>query len=253
MNGFEKHNLTHTSPSQINMYANAPCAWAAKYIFGGKFTFGHAARAGVLVEEAVVNVIAKDMDLDDACDFALKAFSKHVALGGSEADIKRGNGIPDMIKLSVDALKEYGKPEYDGGVINGLQQKKVEMICNGDGWKLPVMGYLDFYYPQHKLVIDLKTTMRMPSNMSIEHYRQGAIYKAATGFDVKFLYVTPKKSKFIDIEDIDETLADIKALLNRQEKMLQKDAEDIRQIMPINSGSYYWSDDEALKKQVYGL
>jgi len=49
-NGFEKHNIDHSSPSSINMWSNAPCAWAAKYLYGRKFKYGLAPKAGILVE-----------------------------------------------------------------------------------------------------------------------------------------------------------------------------------------------------------
>ena len=46
--------------------------------------------------------------------------------------------------------------------------------------------------------------MRIPSEVSAPHKRQGAIYAKAKGMDVKFLYVSPKKATVHDIEDIDE-------------------------------------------------
>lgn len=253
MNGFTKHGLDHTSASQINMYANAPCAWAAKYLYGRKFSFANAAKAGVYVEDAVVDVIANGEAIEDAVDKAVKRYNKEISLNGTDSDRKRGEGIQGMIELAVQKLSEYGQPEFDESLVAGKQQKKVELVCNGDGWSLPVIGYLDFYYPQHKLVIDLKSTMRMPSSISIEHERQGAIYKHATGFDVKFLYVTPKKSNLLDIGDTGPTLKEIKKILERQEKMLRQDAETIKDIMPINTGSFYWHGSENIRKDIYDI
>lgn len=254
MNGFKKHGINHLSASSINMYANAPCAWVARYLFDRKFSFANAARAGVLVEEAVVKVIADGYDIDKAIDDSQKEYNKSIAIGGSDADRKRGDGMEGMIRLAVEELKPYGKPEFDGGIVGGQKQKKIEIMCNGDGWKLPIIGYLDFYFPEHGLVVDLKTSMKAPSQMSDEHIRQGVLYRAAMGnCAVKFLYVTPKKAVWHEIDDTAATLSEIKAIANRMERILRMDAEDIKEFIPVNTGSYYWSDDSNIRQELYGI
>ena len=252
MNGFEKHGIDHSSASSINMFCNAPCAWVAKYLYNQKFNFSLAARAGTLVEEAVVNVLTGWTE-EDAVAAAMASFNKESAFNASGADIKRGEGIPDMITLALQELKPYGDPEFAVGITK-TDQKKIEILCNGDGWKLPVIGYLDFHFPKHGLVVDLKTSMRAPGAMSDEHTRQGSLYRAAMGNEaVKFLYVTPKKAMWHDIDDPKPVLAQIKAILNRQERLLRHDAEVIRDMVPVMSGSYYWKGDEALRKEIYGI
>ena len=252
-NGFEKHGIDHSSASSINMFSNAPCAWVAKYLFNHKLSFGMAARAGTLAEEAVVNVIANGWTEESAIDAAVKAYNKASSLVATDADIKRGKAIPGMISAALEELSQYGEPEFDGGVT-GKQQKKIEIACNGDGWRLPLIGYLDFHFPKHGIVVDLKTTSRMPSVMSDEHTRQGALYRAAMGNQaVKFLYVTGKKASWFDIPDPAPILAEIKTILNRQERLLRHDAETIRDMVPVISGSFYWSGDSDLRKSIYGI
>ena len=254
MNGFEKHKLNHTSASQINMYANCAGAWCAKYLFGAKFTFGNAARAGVLVEDAIVNILARDMPIEDAISRAKGDYNKSIAIGAKPSDIKRGEAIEGMIRNAIEELKPLGKPDFAINKVTGIiSQIAIELNCNGDGWRLPIIGYVDFIYPDLNLIVDLKTTMKMPSEMSVEHYRQGAIYKKATGFDVRFLYVTGKKTAWHDIGEIDHTLSEIKSILNRQEKMLRLDSVDIKEFVPVNKGSYYWSDDFEVAKELYGI
>lgn len=254
MSGFEKHGLKHTSASQINMYADAPCVWVAKYLFGRRLSFGLAARAGVLVEDAVVNVLADGMSAEDATERAVKEYGKQAAIGTTDAELKRGEAIPAMIELALEALAPYGEPEFDECAINGRKQKQIELVCNGDGWKLPIMGFLDFDYPKHGVTVDLKTTMRLPSSLSRSHARQGAIYKKSRGnHAMKFLYVTGSKSKILDIEDEAVILKEVKAILNRQEKMLRLDSDQIKDIVPVMSSSFYWTGDEALREEMYGI
>lgn len=254
MNGFEKHNIDHSSASSINMWCNAPCAWVAKYLYQKKFSFGPPAKAGLLVEGAVVNVIANGWTEDKAIESVVKEYNKLTSIGASNADIKRGEALPEMIKFAINELKEYGNPEFDETLTQGKKQKKIELICNGDGWKLPIIGYLDFHWPKHGLVVDLKTTLRSPSVMSVEHTRQGSIYRKAMGnCTVKFLYVTGKKSVWHEIEDPKEVLSDIKSILNRQEVVLRSEAEHIKSTIPVMAESYYWAGDLNIRKELYGI
>lgn len=255
MNGFQKHSLEHASPSQINMWAAAPCAWVAKYVLGRKMSFSNAALAGTLVEGAVVNVLSNGWEAEKAAADATGEYNKAIVFGASDADRKRGEAIPGMIAQALDELRQYGEPEMGVDLVYGKKQKKIELLCKGDGWELPVVGYLDFWFPQHGLVIDLKTTMRLPSEMSDEHIRQGCIYRQAMGnAAVKFLYVSGKGIKLHDIPEPAPALAEIKTILNRQEKFLRLgDAALLQAVVPVNAGSYYWTGDEGLRKELYGM
>lgn len=254
MNGFSLHNIDHTSPSSINMWAGAPCAWIAKYLFQKKFSFSLAAKAGVIAEDAVVNVIARGWTQEDATAAAVADYTKASAFVSSDADRKRGEAIPGMIDNALTELKQYGEPEFDNDLL-GKKQKKIELLCKGDNWELPVIGYLDFHFPKHGLVVDLKTSMRLPSEMSNEHTRQGVIYRKAMGnAAVKFLYVTGKGSKWHEVPDTGPVLAEVKAILNRQEAFLRLgDAELLRSVIPVQSSSFYWNGDSELRKEMYGI
>lgn len=255
MNGFEKHNLKHVSPSQINMYTTCAGAWAARYLFGCKFSFGNPARAGVLAEDAVRHVLLGNMTREEAIKQAKETYNAAIILTGTDADKKRGEAIEGMIENALIELEPYGVPCFaNASNFNG--QNEIELICNGDGWKIPIKGYLDFFYPDKNLVIDLKTSMKCPSFMSPEHELQGSIYKKATGMDVKFLYVTGKKSAMFDIDDetMNKNLAKVKTVLNRLEKFLRLDAELIKEIVPINKGSFYWGNGDAyIAEELYGI
>lgn len=255
LGGFAAHGVTHSSPSSINMWANAPCAWIGKYLLKRQFAFSHAALAGTLAEEAVVNVLGNGWTQEAASCAALASYNKVIAFGASGVDRKRGDAIDGMINIALSELKRYGEPDMTGELIYGKKQKKIELLCKGAGWELPVIGYLDFYFPQHGLVIDLKTTMRLPSEMSDEHLRQGCVYRAAMGnAAVKFLYVSGKDKRIHDIPEPTNALSEVKAILTRQERFLQLgDAETLRSVVPVNAGSYYWAGDSALRREIYGI
>ncbi len=255
MSGFELHGIDHSSPSSVNMWSEAPCAWVAKYLYGKKFNFSLAAKAGVLVEDAVVSVLARGMTAAAAIEQAVAEYNRASVFGCSDGEQKRGAAIPLMIELTLEELAQYGEPEFETDVVKGIAQKKIEVMCNGGEWKLPLIGYLDFHFPKHGVVVDLKTTMRLPSEMSRGHLRQGSVYKQAMGnHAVRFLYVTGKGCKWHDIEDHAAVLSEIKAILIRQESFLRLGAKDVlRSVVPVMSGSYYWSDDADTRKELYGV
>lgn len=249
-NGFEKHGIKHMSPSSLNMWAECPGAWVAKYLYGHQFKFGVALQIGILVEKVVANALLERMTLDDAIKEAEGVFNKQNALNTNEKDRARVADIRSMSEIAYAELKPYGKPDFDGE-----EQHKIELMCKGDGWELPVIGFLDFKFPEHGVCIDLKTTLRIPSTMSDSHRRQQAIYKRALGnYGVKFLYVSPKKASLLDNEDDAASLVQVKAILNRQERFLRMgDAETIKSIVPCNAGSFYWNGCESDRMNFYGI
>lgn len=253
MNGFEKHGIGHTSPSQINMWCDCPAAWGARYLFDKKFPFGVAAQVGVRTEN-VVSKVLMGKSFGDALQEEQNLFRRQNALNTNEKEINRVNDIEYMSLLALDELKPYGEPEFIN-TLTGHKQQSIEIKCNGADWVLPVMGYLDFVFPKYGLVVDLKTTLRMPSNLSLNHARQGAVYKKAMGNkQMKFLYVTPKKTGWLELEDEKPYLEQIKAVLNRKEKLLRHFAkEDLKNLLPVNMSSFYWNGSENIRKELYGL
>ena len=205
---------------------------------------------GIFIEEAVSDTITGTLKIDDAIEKACRAFDTKHDFDDGSAEKERGN-IEPMTRLAVEALEPFGKPDFpeDGS------QHKVSMKATGDGWELDFIGFLDFIFPDYGLVVDLKTTGRMPSVMAKGHQRQRAFYAKASGnAAVKFLYVTPKKSAMLDDGDPDELMAEIKLHLTRQEAFLRLgDKELLKSIVPVNPDSFYWRGDEAVRKELFGI
>ena len=65
-----------------------------------------------------------------------------------------------------------------------------------DDVPLPIEGYIDWRFDDHGLIVDLKTTERLPSAISDTHGRQGAVYAKAHGnYGMRFAYVKPTAGK----------------------------------------------------------
>lgn len=251
-NGFEKHGISYLSPSSINMYADCAGAWCARYLFGAKFSFRVAAQVGVLTERVVEEVLL-GRSFDDALERAHKIFNKDNALNTSEKDLNRIHDIKPMAELALGELKQYGEPELIHK-LTGIEQQRIEIKCVGNGWEIPFIGYTDFEFPKHGILYDLKTTLRIPSIIPPSHQRQGAIYaKARSDYEVRFLYCSPKKSTVHVIENVDETLVEIKEITKRMEEFLQLDQEVIKKSVPINYASFYWYGDENIRKELYSV
>lgn len=250
MNGYERHGIKHSSPSAINKWINAPDAWVSSYLFGHRGAGSSAMFRGICTENAVSAVVSGKSDMETAIDAAQKDFDGKVLFDEDGSAGKERDNIGHMTDLAVKALAEYGKPDKPPG--GG--QSKVSLTAKGDGWELPFIGFTDFDFHSQGLVIDLKTTMRMPSTMSREHQRQRAFYAAATNYQVKFLYVTPKKAEIKEDGDVAELMAEIKHHMIRQEAFLRLgDKELLRSVIPVNPGSFYWRGDEAIRKELYGV
>jgi len=250
MNGFEKHGITHLSASSLNLWANAPDVWLMSYIFGLRTPMGAAPWRGICVEDAVVETLMGGSE-KDAIQKAMDKFDKRFLIG-DEKTTKERDMVQPMVHLAVEELMEFGKPEFPD---DEKGQEKISITAKGTGWEIPVIGYLDLVYPQHGLVIDLKTTGRLPSSMSAEHRIQRAIYAKAKGnMSVKFLYVTPKKAVMLEDGDVNETLAMVKVQISRLEAFLRAvDKDTAKAIVPVNPNSFYWSGNEGLRKEFYGI
>ena len=250
MNGFEKHGIDHLSASSINLWSNAPDVWVMSYLFKQRTPMGPAAWRGICSEDAVVAALTGSQSVEEATQSALDKFDKRFIIG-DEKTTKERDVIAPMVANAVEALKDYGKPEFpeDGS------QHKISITAKGDGWEIPVIGYLDLYFPEYGLVVDLKTTNRMPSVMSAEHQTQRAIYQKARGNEVvKFLYVSKAKSVMLEDGDVNETLLKVKKQISRLESFLRHcDAETARKIVPVNSSSFYWKGSEKLLEEMYGF
>mgnify|MGYP003629815308 CR=1 FL=1 len=250
MNGFEMHGLEHSSISQINKWIGCPSAWVSHYLFNNRGGSSPAMWRGIFTEQAVADTITNKLPMNEAIEKAQADYDAKFDFGDDSIEKERGN-IKPMTELAVEALEPYGVPEFpeDGS------QHRVSMTAKGEGWSIEFMGYIDFKFPDHGLIVDLKTTMRMPSVMAIGHQRQRAFYqKANSNMAVKFLYVTPKKVDMKEDGDADELMAEIKAHLTRQEAFLRLgDKELLKSVVPVDPDSFYWNGDEAVRLELFGV
>ena len=264
-NGFEKHGLSRVSVSQINKFRESPSAWACQYLGGAKFSVGWAAIQGFAVEAGVEWGVFNGVDTPECVEKAIEQLKERSQFLSNRAEEleKRKPIVKQMVENALEQLMPLGPPEQPSP---GERQHSIGIPVRfkpGDNGTIDLIGYLDFWYPQHNLIVDLKTTAKAPSKWSLSHGIQAAVYQKAvqamTGEKpaVKFLYcLTRKKDPFVwlEMEDADFYLSSFKNTVTQLEALLNlsTDSRDIIRALPYNPDSFYWSDEAEIAAQFYG-
>ena len=143
---------------------------------------------------------------------------------------------------------------FDGNLptLEGFQRRiEVEV----PGCPIPVIGYTDFDFED--VIVDLKTTTRLPSAISAAHRRQGAIYSRASGNrGVDFIYLTPKKAARYQLENSDQDWLEVCETAHRLLRFLDKfeTREEVASVVIPNFDTFWWSSPSTREKarEVFG-
>lgn len=216
MNGFQLHNIQHTSPSSINMWISSKEKWIRQKLFKEAFLSNPAMERGKAVERAVMDILCGTPEAK-ALERTTQTFNRALIFSSAPSiDAERLNIAP-MTHHAVTALEQYGRPD----VLDDGKQHKILATCVTPSWSLPVIGYLDVVYHKHLLIFDLKSTNKLPEKMPADHRRQGSVYQHSNPeYDVSFLYVSAEGSVCYPVEDVPVEMAKIKETLIEQEKFL---------------------------------
>lgn len=256
-NAFERHQIDHLSPSSINSWINAPSLWVLEKLLKFKGQMGASAHRGTASEVGIsLGLFDHSKMLDECIAAAMPVYDRLTSLSG---DPKRENEravIPGMIKQGL-ALRDCGLPHIpneEARFGSGVQHKvSIEL----PGVSVPIIGYLDWLYDD--LIIDAKTTLRVPSSMSETHLRQATVYKTAhPKRRVMFAYMSDKKMErhFLTREQFEQSTKELIGASMRLERFLgiSDDPHELAAIVPHSSESFYFNDPATKAKavEVYG-
>lgn len=226
MNPFQRHGISHLSPSSLNLWISQPGIWALRYLGrqreGGnpKMWRGNAVEAGYV---AYLRTGRWDESVDHAMLSYSTAVSEHNARG--ELADKQSELLEPMIKQ----CSLWDPP----GALNASQ---IAVKHHFDDVPVPVKGYIDLAF--EGLDVDLKTTERMPSKPSQPHVRQVSLYRAARQRAGGLLYVTDKRHAFYEVTDEmrDEALAELADAAQKLGKLLRAfdTPADIMSVLPVD-------------------
>jgi hypothetical protein len=187
MNPFERHNIPHLSASAINHFVASPAHFVMQRLLNLHAPISAAAARGSAVETGVHFGLINPAVLVEQCvATAEAAFDRAMALNPDERRESERADIPGYVAHALSELRRYEAPS--------AAQDRIEIRL--DDVPVPVRGYIDWRFDDHGLIVDLKTTGRLPAAISDAHGRQGAIYAKAHGnYGMRFAYVKPTAGK----------------------------------------------------------
>lgn len=179
---FEKHGLTHISPSQLRMWRTNQPIWIAKNLLGIRDEVGPGAHRGTAVEAGVDRLLF-GFDTTDAAK-AMTAKWDELTMGVIEPDyVREQEALPEFLAQASIA--------FGGRSVPLQRQGKISLDV--PGISIPLIGYCDWVWPDKGT--DLKTTWRMPPNGQPDpnHVDQVTCYSLHYGVPFSLTYVTPKR------------------------------------------------------------
>lgn len=266
-NGFETHGIGYISVSNVNKFREAPDAWACQYLGGHRFPSGWAAVQGQAVEAGVEHGLFNGAGIDDCVSMAVDQLKDNSLFFDNRPEEleKRIPIVKRMTETALENLMPLGAPEKPE---EGSRQHRVGApvrFREGENGTIDLMGYLDFWYPQHNLVVDLKTTSKAPTRWSLSHGIQAAVYQKCiqamtkTKPIVKFGYALTRKTDpwvWLELEDddADRYFANFKRTVKQMEALLRlsDNSQDIIDAIPHNPDTFYWNNAEEIAATFYG-
>lgn len=248
MNAFERHNIRHLSASSLNTWAAQPALWVMERLLKKSAPVGSAAFRGTAIEAGVTaGLLDLEKPIEDCQAIALAEFSRLTALSGDPNREKEQAAIAPTVETALKELRLYGRPDEC--------QVKIERTL--PGVSVPLIGYLDFGYPNHGITIDLKTSLRLTSEISDAHARQVAGYVYGTNREARVAYATPKKIGVYRLENPAEHIEAVRQIACRLERFLaiSADPAELAAILTPDYGSFYWNNATARAngREVYGF
>lgn len=253
MNAFERHGIDHLSASSVNLFIAQPALWCCSYLLKKRPPVGPAAHRGTAIEAGVeAGLFDPEMPVEECQKVALARFHSLTRLSADARIEKERDTIAPSVEVALAELRQYGIPDKP---LEGQRQHKISYMVSGV--PVPVWGYLDFEWPQHGIIVDLKSTARVPSEISAPHARQGAIYAGPGGNrQVRFGYVSAKKITVYALENVGQHLASFVQAAQSIERLLSlsDDGEKLTRCFAPDLTSFYWGDASArrLASEIWG-
>jgi hypothetical protein len=252
MNAFERHGITHLSASSVNLFVAQPALWCASYLMKRRTPVGPAAHRGNAIEAGVeAGLFDLELPVEECGKIALAKFHSLTRLSSDPRIEKERECIAPSVAVALAELRQYGapaKPDAEHG-------RQIKIVREVPGVAVPVWGFLDFEWPEHGIIVDLKTTARVPSEISDAHARQGAIYSLGNQ-QVRFAYVSKSKIAVYVLDDIPRHLASFAQAAGAIERLLSlsDDGEKLTRCFAPDLSSFYWGDQSArtIAQEIWG-
>ena len=247
-NAFETHNIGHLSASSINMFAAEPALWIMERLLGKRGNVGPAAHRGTAAEAGIVHGLLDPVaPLAECQSIALVKFDQLTALSTSPRRDKEREAIPGIVDQGLQKLRQAGIPDEI--------QQRIEVTL--DDVPVPFLGFVDVGWTKHDIRLDIKTQLRLSSEISAAHARQVSLYVHGTNFTGRLGYFTPLKCAVYVLDDVPQHVNAVRQIAIRMEKLLSisRDPQEIAGLVVPNYDSFYWSDSatRAMGQDTFGF
>lgn len=209
--GLKMHGITHLSASACNAYAASPALYVMERLMNVKTPMGCAAHRGSAAERGVEHgLLRPGAPVEDCQAVALAAYDKLTALSADPNRAKEREAIPGIVATALKELRQYGVPS--------ACQRRIEVRL--PDVPVPFLGFVDFDFEQHGLLVDLKTELRLTSAIKDAHARQVALYIHGTNLAARLAYTTPSKIGVYQLEDAPRHVAAMRQIALRMDRFL---------------------------------
>jgi len=255
---FEQHGIAHLSASSLNLWAAQPALWIMERLLGRRSPPSIIAARGKSVEHGVhLGLSNPRLSMEECVAAAEREFTRETALSADPRREDERKKLAGWVRGAIDELRRYGTP--DG------YQERIEIRL--DDVPVPLIGYIDWRFSDHGLIVDLKTTERFPSQIGDAHGRQGAVYASAHGnFGMRFAYAKPAPGKTdkrqvtvyeMSGDDVRRHLSALRAIALSLGRFLaiSNDARELAALIVPDFDSFWWSDPpvRAAGREVFGF
>ena len=247
MNVFRHFGIEHLSPSSLNLYAAEPALWVLEKLLRLKHGSSATMARGKAVETGVhMALMQPSLSIEASIAHAEREYDREMALVPDPNREDERKGIAGYVRHAAEELRQYGVPS--------AYQDKISIPL--EGIPVPVIGFIDWRFDQHGLIVDLKTSERLPGGISDPHGRQGAVYATAHGnYGMRFCYAKPtpgkKDGRAIAVYEMssDDRTRHLNALHQIAQRMhrflsLSRDPKELAGLVCPNYESFYWSNPE---------
>lgn len=247
-NPFEVHNIGHLSASACNSFVTSPAMFCLERLLGRKSPPNAPMHAGTAGEDGIVHGLKNlEAPIEECIAVAEKRFKELMTLNNDERREKYDKVLPNFVKHGVEELRPYGTPSGTQGKI----EKQLEGVA------VPLIGFYDCYWADHGILVDIKTTLRMPSEIKTNHARQVALYKStiSDNLDARVTYVTGSGVKTYQLENHREHVNALHkiALTMQRFLALSTDPHELCALVCPDYEHFVWSDARAAGKEVWGF
>ena len=195
MNGFELHNYKTLSASAVNLFAANQPMWVMEKLLKIRSPVGASAHRGSAAESGIVHgLLNPAASIEECQEIAVAEFDRLTALSADPRRTKERAGVPLIVASAIPELRLYGVPDQI--------QAKVEREI--PGVPVPFIGYIDLGWTEHGIILDLKSSLRVPSEISEPHARQVSIYVHGTNHEGRVAYCGTNKMSVFKLENADQ-------------------------------------------------